>query len=381
MDLLINATSLRSAGGRSVAINFLSALDERNQQIDAIAYVPPNAGYLDAVPGNHVDIRKIPSHLDRSWLAPIVDQWWLPKKVRELDPDVVFSMGNMAIRVRHPQLLLFMWPYAIYPESPMWNIMSTADATLRRIKIAYFRWNLQYASALAVQTEAAKDRFRNNFRFESPVFTVPCAVSLDNDTSLRNINSNIFRDGKGGVYLLCLSRYYPHKNIDVFLPIAREIKRRQLPFIIITTVEPDQHPDAASFLKSVNREGLDDVIRNLGRIPAEAVPDLYDQVQGLLLPTLLESFSQTYIESMHYRVPVFTSDLGFARTVCDDAAYYFDPNDPDGILKVLERAFRNDEDRQRKVELGKQIAERNPDWYEVTDQYLSILQDLTQSSS
>jgi glycosyltransferase involved in cell wall biosynthesis len=45
----------------------------------------------------------------------------------------------------------------------------------------------------------------------------------------------------------------------------------------------------------------------------------------MLFPTLLESFSGTYIEAMHFGLPIITSDLDFAHTVCGDAAIYCDP--------------------------------------------------------
>ena len=46
----------------------------------------------------------------------------------------------------------------------------------------------------------------------------------------------------------------------------------------------------------------------------------------MFLPTLLECFSASYAEAMVMKKPILTSDLGFAHTVCKDAAIYFDPD-------------------------------------------------------
>jgi hypothetical protein len=48
------------------------------------------------------------------------------------------------------------------------------------------------------------------------------------------------------------------------------------------------------------------------------VPKWYKATQALLLPTLLESFSGTYIEAMHFERPIFTSNLDFAKEVCEN---------------------------------------------------------------
>ena len=56
------------------------------------------------------------------------------------------------------------------------------------------------------------------------------------------------------------------------------------------------------------------------------------------MPSRMESFSGTYLESMHFGLPILTSDLDFAREICGGAADIFDPWDAlsikDAILRV-----------------------------------------------
>jgi glycosyltransferase involved in cell wall biosynthesis len=65
--------------------------------------------------------------------------------------------------------------------------------------------------------------------------------------------------------------------------------------------------------------------------------DYYTACHALCLPTLLESFTATYVEAMHFRRPILTSDLDFAHAVCGDAALYFDPWSPESIRSAIER--------------------------------------------
>jgi glycosyltransferase involved in cell wall biosynthesis len=54
-------------------------------------------------------------------------------------------------------------------------------------------------------------------------------------------------------------------------------------------------------------------------------PQLYLETHAVFLPTLLECFSATYAEAMKMKLPIVTTNLGFAKTVCGRAALYYDP--------------------------------------------------------
>lgn len=99
----------------------------------------------------------------------------------------------------------------------------------------------------------------------------------------------------------------------------------------------------------------------------------------MFLPTLLECFSASYAEAMVMKKPILTSDLGFAHTVCKDAAVYFDPDDANDVAaKIIElmqfpekqieliekgtkqlRQFGSAEDRAKEVlRVCKQLTEK-----------------------
>ena len=142
--------------------------------------------------------------------------------------------------------------------------------------------------------------------------------------------------------------------------------------MIVTTISPEQHPDAAAFIDTVYEKDLGSIILNLGPVPMDEVPGVYQSTDGLLLPTLLESFSGTYVDAMHHGKPVFTSDRDFARDVCGDAGFYFNPLDPKDILRVIDGAFENDSLRREKLTMGKERVKEFPDWNEVARMYLDL---------
>lgn len=55
----------------------------------------------------------------------------------------------------------------------------------------------------------------------------------------------------------------------------------------------------------------------------------------MFLPTVLECFSASYVEAMKMQKPILTSDLGFAKGICNDAALYFSPTSATDIAEKV----------------------------------------------
>lgn len=95
---------------------------------------------------------------------------------------------------------------------------------------------------------------------------------------------------------------------------------------------------------------------------------------ALLMPSLLESFSGTYLEAMHFGLPILTSDLDFAREVCHDAALYFDPWDTASIRDAILRVKNESELAHNLCEKGNsRLVGMQKSWDEIVR---NILQEL-----
>jgi glycosyltransferase involved in cell wall biosynthesis len=116
--------------------------------------------------------------------------------------------------------------------------------------------------------------------------------------------------------LICLTRYYAHKNLEVLLNTFATNADDLKDVVLFLTIPDDQAHEAGGLLRAIGRAGLGDQIINLGQIPQSEVPAYFKSCHALLFPTLMESFSTTYLEAMHCGLPIMTSDLDFARDVC-----------------------------------------------------------------
>jgi glycosyltransferase involved in cell wall biosynthesis len=373
VKILVNAVTCRVAGGRAVALNFLRCYRDGDFPHELVAYAPRDCGF-EELAGGRVRVEGAPPVVHRPWARLWVDNVWSRKVLRDEHPDVLFAMGSTAYPTSCPQLVLYHWPYAIYPEPEAWEHMSPRHRLSRLGRRWLFARRISYASHFAAQTETARRRLEQQWGLRN-VSVVPNAVSVDPAVDVPDaevLPRGIGRPGRR--VLLCLTRYYPHKNLEVLLELGRKLQDQGAPFAVILTVSPDEGREVVSLLRRIRREGLEDVLVNLGTVPMERVPALHRACDGLLLPTILESFSGTYVESMHFGRPVFTSDRDFARDVCGEAAFYFDPHSPDDILSVLRRAFSEPAELARRVEEGRRRCKGFPSWPEVTARYVALLE-------
>jgi len=370
--ILINGLSAKAAGGRSILKNLLGSLAARRGDQTWLVLVP-ELGTFAAYQTAHIRLIALPRMLSRSSMLPVVNSLVLPGLVQRYGCSAVLNLADIPIPSRVQQVLLFDWPYAVYPDSPVWGRMGFRERMPRRLKLRLFRRYLDYVDVTIAQSTVMEARLRSLYQL-ADVRVVPNAVSLEHE---RSQHPRDFRLGPG-LKLLCLSRYYVHKNIEVFIPLADEIVKRGLPVRIITTIAPEQGRQAAKFLRQVSHDGLQDVIINIGPVDMADVPSLYEQTDGLLLPTLLESFSGTYVEAMYHGKPILTSDYDFARAVCGTAAYYFDPFDPIDIVNKIVECRDDGEGRERRIAEGRALVAAMPSWIDVARMIVNIVNEVTE---
>ena len=353
-NILINGVSAKSGGGRSILTNFLASLKSKGSEHEYFVIVPSTHGYSQF--SSNVTI--IPMGV-LSWLVflPFVNALILPYLLKKHNIDIVFNVSDVPIPTSKFQVFLFDWPYAAYPDSKAWGLLDFKGRVVRKSKLFLFKKYLPYVNKMIAQNRAIQERLEFWYGIEN-ISIVPNAVSTDN----LNNDSQFDFDLTEGFKLLCLTCYYPHKNLEVFIPLAKLIRDNNLDIKIILTISKDQGKKAEHLLNEIKNNSLSDIIINLGPVSMERVPSLYKQIDGLLLPTLLESFSGTYVEAMYHKKPIYTSNLDFATCVCQDSAYYFDPYNPSDILEKILASRKDLKELHKKTEVGYSIMENLPGW-------------------
>lgn len=377
LRVAVNAVNIKVAGGLAVTLNFLKVVQTSMPHVQLEVLCPNDANFKPYA-GKNINLHFIPKYMESPLQRLWGDHVWLKRKVRQINPDVIFTMANIAIPSNYPQAVLFMLPYAIYLEdAQVWKRIGRKANVYNRLVNVIFKSRLKYATAVFPQTDTSLSRLKRFYPSIGKLTVIPMAYSTLGKEKMNGSYKSFFDREPGYRYLLCLTRYYPHKNIEIFLQVARLMKASNASFKIITTIDAGQCVETAAFLQQVNNEGLSEIVINLGNVPINDVPALYEQVDALILPTLLESFSATYLDSFFYRKPVFTSKRDFAVDVCGDSAFYFDPLSAQSILDTLNAAYADEKLMEQKIESGFERVQKSPDWNAVGRKYIEQLTLLT----
>lgn len=299
--------------------------------------VPAECGYEDicqTMPACDAWVYLRPGPLVRRWLD---ETFKIPKVVREFGPDVMVGLGDRGLDCPPcPQAIYFHRPTLIHPNTHFPG-ESLRERLLRHYHRRYLSKCLKRSQLVFCQTAVTADRLRQWYRYDGNIVIRPPAVS-PNLLEARHAAGPMpepLKPHAGAFRLLCLARYYTHKNHLAIVECFHRYRRELAGVVVFITVTSDQHRGAGGLLDTIRRLGLSDTIISLGQIPHAEVRDYYKHCHATLMPTLLESFSITYLEAMSFQTPIITSDLDFAHAACGEAALYCDPWDPASIRDAI----------------------------------------------
>lgn len=348
LKLLINTAHQRFGGAIQVALSF----------IHECRRFPEHEYYVWVGPGVRQSLREVdfPANFHfRHFDFGVIDFWktfrinrTLQRVEKEVQPDcIIATSGPSYFHSRAPQLIGYNLPLYIYPESPFvqaWSPYRKLRMALKkRLHFYFFRRD---AVALVVQTDDVNWRVRR-------------ALKTDQVHTVTNTHSVFYHGWEAlppklppretGVFrFITVSAYYGHKNLEIIPEVLEELERRgrnQVQFVLTLK------PEALQAKLGGDRGGR---ILNVGPIRPEECPTLYAECDALFLPTLAECFSASYPEAMVMDKPIITTDLGFAHSICGEAALYFEPKNAISAADAIERLLDDGGLRERLVEKGRQ---------------------------
>ncbi|MFT3873069.1 MAG: glycosyltransferase [Nocardioides sp.] len=229
-------------------------------------------------------------------------------------------------------------------------------STKARIRRALSRFEVGLQDTLVVETDSFRERIHTELGDRAPrIVVVPNTVNrrvldapLDESIAARVAAAR----AQGEVVLAYPSRPYPHKNFSFLPKVAGELRTRGLDVRYLVTLRDDEWKAAHPAMRRV--------CVNLGELTVDQIPTMMRAADGVFFPSLLEAFSATPVEALALGVPVYAADRDFVRTVCGEAAAYFDPINAKEAAETIERELRDDRGRERRVACGRAISAAQP---------------------
>lgn len=329
MRILVNASNLYFGGGMQVTDSFCSILDRYIDDTFVVVLPPFMKSVKDKIIGFE-NVKVIDYQFVNNYKSILFSRdAFLDTLVIEENVDFVFTIFAPSWWTpRIPHLCGFALAHLVMPESPYFTQMPW----FRRIKeyiqnkvLSFYFWRCSdyFYTENPIITKRVKDLLHTN-----NVFTITNYYNqiFDNTEKQKYIKL----PGFDGITLLSITSSNLHKNLAISIEIGK-ILHAEYPnfnFRFVFTVSSNQFNIIPAYLKKY--------FLLIGTVDISECPSLYEQSDIVFQPSLLECFTATYPEAMRMNKPIITTDLEFSRSLCGDAALYYDALSPeDAVAKII----------------------------------------------
>ena len=239
------------------------------------------------------------------------------------------------------------------------------------ISVIYSLYALKRAShIISISTKTKNDLVNLIGCDPAKISVVHLGVDEDfkpyDDDSKRSFRSQFFRHDPRKFILITGYSFY--KNHETALKtVAHMLSIGMKNICLVKTENVTSH-----WLSLVRKYGLEENVINLGFIPRDRMPDLYNAVDVLFFPSMYEGFGWPPLEAMACGTPTLTSNAASLPEIIGSEERMCDPNDYVGFAEKLEMILNNNEFRLKLIHEGidqaskftwKQTAKKTLDIY------------------
>lgn len=359
---LINASNLKAGGGIQVA----QSICEQLQRYEGIQFYFVLSTYIEDywirsksnVELYHYNIkhnfRTVLFGRDK-FLDDIVDQ----KKI-----DAVLTVFGPSIwRPKVPHLCGFARAQLLLKDSPYYQRISWKE----RVVYTVWKWSFKRSSSVFYTENEYISRILEKFYKNIKVYTVSNYYNQVFDIPGYCVKHPLSEFD--GITCLCVSSYYPHKNLDIMIGVSRILEKEhpELNFRFVLTFDDG--------IMKVPKE-LEHHFTFIGKVDVSECPNLYEQANIMFMPTLMECFTSTYPEAMRMEVPIVTTDLEFARGLCGDAACYYSSLDAESAAEAIYKVATDKKYASTLVINGKEQLKKFDNYEQRTEKLIKILEEI-----
>ena len=324
MKILVNTISTKkhSGGAYQIAYNFLMKTLE-HQEVEWLYVVSSDLDEILPEPmKERMNYHVFPTQPDyRHTYKKVKNE--LKELEKNEKPDVVYSItAPCYFTFKTVEVMRFTNPWVTHPNKYSWATMSLPI----RLKTRLYCWNqrrmMRKASYFVTQTETTK---KGIMRITG--------VTPENVKVVNNVLPQIFKslpktpkeqDGNW-IDVACVGAPVPHKNFDILPSVIKELKALGVENVRFHVTIPAGNPLLLMYKRELDALGLSDRIITHGRCSQAELAEMYRGCQLCLLPTLLEVFSASTLEAMHFRLPIVATEFDFNSEVMGDSCLYYHP--------------------------------------------------------
>ena len=139
-------------------------------------------------------------------------------------------------------------------------------------------------------------------------------------------------------YFIVSNQFYKHKNHKVVFDAIVNLKATQPDFVVVFTGKMEDYRNPAyiaELLDTIKSNGLENHVRMLGIIPRKDQLWLMKNSLAVIQPSTFEGWSTVVEDAKTVQQQIILSDIGVHKEQMGDRAFYFNPQDADGLTNHM----------------------------------------------
>ena len=224
-----------------------------------------------------------------------------------------------------------------YSEIDFWKHLTPLSKKIKLLKDRYRFRNIKSSNVVIFETDTLKNRAIKQYNFNvEHVYTVKMAVNSlvqkESDFVDFSIDSQKFN-------ILYLGSAHPNKRQHLLIEIVENLLNENVEEICFLITLDSKSSYGKMVLSRIEEKGLGKYIINLGVVLNKQVPNLIEQVDGMINIASLESFSNNFVEAWQMEKLLLVTDADWSRDSCGLGAVYLDTKDLKSVSSTISKYF------------------------------------------
>ncbi|MCB0723551.1 MAG: glycosyltransferase [Ignavibacteriae bacterium] len=323
MKIFINASALNQRGAYSLLRAFVIEMSNSTSYLESegliLHFLVSRKELLD-YQNKNVTITFDTTSKDGFLTKWKYEKTTVPDIVNEGGYDAYLSLQNYVLKnIRTKQFSLI---HQSIPFSDL-RISELEFSNWLKYKLIYdriLRDQRSIIDGVIVQTQWMKDAVINRYGYTCPVVIIRPEVE-----NITQNNAPLSSDMQNKLSTDYIKLFYPTSN--------DKYKNNKL---LTEAVEQFNELNENKVILYITVEGEStDSIKRIGKVPFESIYWFYKNMDALIFPSLTETMGFPLLEAQQCSLPIICSDLPYAREICGDNAYYFDPREERSIVEAV----------------------------------------------
>jgi len=207
--------------------------------------------------------------------------------------------------------------------------------------------------------------------FSGPTPVVPFGVNLEAFTS-KPVN----RNANAPLTIGYVGRMLPGKGLNVLADALNKLQSEPWKLLMV-----GDGSERKPFEQTLAQHGLLDRAEFTGAISYDSVPNFFQQMDVLVVPTettarIREQFGRVIVEAMATGIPVIGSTCGAIPEVIDGAGLVFPERDADALADAIRRVLADADLREEFARVGRRRVEENYSWDRVASKTYELYRQI-----